>query len=292
MEPVKSGVDAPQPPSEAKSSTVQPSEPQASQSSASQPHASGMQASSLALIAAAIVGSILLFLSVPSVIEYSRYIIPEEVANLMGRPGLKPDQAAQVTEQVRNYYVFPTRTFFPICAAIIAALFALAEAICWRKGGIILLALIVGPLVGYGIGYATAEITMIYFYNSGKMVNPSITDGLSMQTIALGLIGSGAGLAVGITARSILATITATIAGVLSGFVASCIFVIGTTAVFPLQDVFYPIPGMKLEATSDYGSIGIWSVALPICLAGALMAARKKAIKPTSTPNSTEKSPG
>jgi hypothetical protein len=184
MEPVKSGVDAPQPPSETKPPSSQPSQPQAS----------GMQASSLALTAAAVVGCIFFILSVPSVIEYSRYIIPEDVAALMGRPGLKPDQAAQVTEEVRNYYVFPTRTFFPICAAVIAALFALAEAICWRRGGIILLALIVGPLIGYGIGYATAEITMIYFYNSGKMVNPSITDGLSMQTIALGLIGSGAGL--------------------------------------------------------------------------------------------------
>lgn len=275
MEPVTPSVD---------SSSIDSTKP------ASEPP-SGMQASPLALVVAATLVAIALIASVPAVIDYSRYIIPEEVASLMGRPGLKPDQAVKLTEEVRNYHVIPTRTFFPICAAMIAGLFALAEGICWRRGGIILLALIVGPLIGYGIGFATAEATMLYFYKSGKLVNPSITDGLLMQTIALGLLGSGAGLAVGITARSILATITATFAGVLSGFVASCIFVIGTTVAFPLQDVFYPIPGVKLEATSDYGTIGIWALALSVCLAGALMAARKKASKPVTPPNSAEKIP-
>lgn len=250
----------------------------------------GMQVSVLALIATAILLALTLFFILPPLIDYSRYIIPEEFADLMGRPGLKPEQAAQVTEQVRNYYTLPTRTFFPISAAIIAGLFALAEGICWRRGGIILLALIVGPAIGYGMGYAVAEVSMMYYYNSGKSINPAITDGLSMQTIAMGLIGSGAGLAIGITARSIVAMITAGVAGILSGFVASCIFVIGTTVVFPLQDVFYPIPGMKLEATSDYGAIAIWSVALPICLGIALSTARKKTMKPAPTPVSSEKS--
>lgn len=250
----------------------------------------GMQVSVLALIATAVVLAIMLFFAVPPLIDYSRYIIPEEVAELVGRPGLKPDQAAQVTEQLRNYYTLPTRTFFPISAAIIAGLFALAEGICWRRGGIILLALIVGPAIGYGMGYAVAEISMMYYYNSGKSINPEITDGLSMQTIAMGLIGSGAGLAIGITARSIVAMIIAGVAGVLSGFVASCIFVIGTTVVFPLQDTFYPIPGMKLEGTSDYGAIAIWSVALPICLGVALSTARKKTMKLAPTPVSSEKS--
>jgi hypothetical protein len=250
----------------------------------------GMQVSALALVATAVLLAVVLFFVVPPLIDYSRYIIPDDVASLMGRPGLKVDQAAQVSEAVRNYYTIPTRTFFPVCAALIAGLFALAEAICWRKGGVILLALIVGPAIGLAMGYAVAEISMIFFYNSGKAVNPAITDGLSMQTISLGLMGSGAGLAIGITARSIIATVTAGIAGILSGFVASCIFVIGTTVIFPLQDVFYPIPGIKLEATSDYGSIAIWSVALPVCLGIALSAARKKSAKPATTPVSTEKS--
>lgn len=250
----------------------------------------GMQVSVLALITTAVLLAIMLFFAVPPLIDYSRYIIPEEVAELVGRPGLKPDQAAQVSEQVRNYYKLPTRTFFPISAAIIASLFAFAEGICWRRGGIILLALIAGPAIGCGMGYAVAEISMMYYYSSGKAINPAITDGLAMQTIAMGLIGSGAGLAIGVTARSIVATIAASIAGILSGFVASCVFVIGTAVIFPLQDVFYPIPGMKLEGTSDYGAIAIWSVALPICLGVALSTARKKTTKPAPTSVSSEKS--
>jgi len=268
---------------------MEPISPTTESPSLSQPitPAASMRSSTLALILVGILLSVILYFLVPPLINYSRFIIPDDVANLMGRPGLKPDQAAQVTEAVRDYHVIPPRTFFPVCAALIAGLFALVEGICWRKGTIILWAAIVGPAVGVAMGYAVSETSMMFFYNSGKAVNPALTDGLSMQTISLGLIGSGAGLAVGLTARSLLAMLTAGIAGIMSGFAASCIFVIGTSVLFPLQDVFYPIPGMKLEATSDYGSIAIWSIALPICLAIALSAARKKGAQATATTVST-----
>lgn len=238
--------------------------------------ASGMQTSPAMLIFTAIAVATILFFSIPQLIQYGRYPIPEDVGALIGRPGLNIEQLAKITEALQLYYAVPTKSFFPICAAIIAGLFAVAEGLCWKRGSTILLALIAGPLIGLGIGYAVSEISMMFFFNSGKSMNPAITDGLSMQAISLGLMGSGAGLAIGVTARSLLVAITGAVAGILSGIIASAIFVIGTTVLFPMQDVFYPIPGTKLESLGDYGAIGVWSLALPICLGIALSAARKK----------------
>lgn len=257
------------------------------------PQRSGIQSSTLALVLTSLLLAVTLALTLPLVIDYSRYQIPEELEKLIGKNGLDAEQTEKLTAALRAYEVLPTRTFFPICGLIVVSVFALIEAISWRKNTMLLLALIVGPVIGLSIGYAAAELTMLYFYGSGNKVNPGPIEGLSMQAISLGLLGCGTGLAMGIIARSAITAVTASIAGVMSGFIASCIFVIFISVVFPLQDVYYPIPGFKLTETADYATTLVWSVTLPICLGLALTAARKKTlppIPPTAPITSEEKS--
>ena len=245
------------------------------------PRRLGIQSSTLGLVVTSLLLAVTLALTLPLVIDYSRYQIPEELEKLIGKNGLDAEQTEKLTAALRAYEVLPPRTFFPICGLIVVSVFALIEAISWRKNAVLLLALIVGPAIGLSIGYAVAELTMLYFYGSGNKVNPGLIEYLSMQTISLGLMGCGTGLAMGTISRSILTAITASIAGIMSGFIASCIFVICISIVFPLQDVYYPIPGFKLTETADYATTLVWSITLPICLGLALSAARQKTSPPS-----------
>ena len=236
----------------------------------------GIQTPAIVLFATALLVSAILFLAAPSIINLSRFPLPDDVLGLIGRPGLKPEESEKLAAAVKSSLAVPPRTFFPICAAILVSLFALVEGLYWKKTGVILWSLIVGPVIGVGIGFAIAELTMYFFFESGSSANPDLTEALAMQSISLGLFGSGAGLAIGITARNLMAALIGCSSGILSGLVASCLFVIGTSLLFPTQDVFYPIPGPRLESIADTGTIALWAIALPLCLGIALGAARKK----------------
>lgn len=236
----------------------------------------GIQTPAIVLFATALLVSAILFFAAPSIINASRFPLPDDVLGLIGRPGLKPEESEKLAAAVKSSLAVPPRTFFPICAAILVSLFALVEGLYWKKAGVVLWSLIVGPVIGVGIGFAIAELTMYFFFASGSSANPDLTEALAMQSISLGLFGSGAGLAIGITARNLLTAVIGCASGILSGLVASCLFVIGTSLLFPTQDVFYPIPGPRLESIADTGTIALWAIALPLCLGIALGAARKK----------------
>ena len=236
----------------------------------------GIQTPAIVLFATALLVSAILFLAAPSIINLSRFPLPDDVLGLIGRPGLKPEESEKLAAAVKSSLAVPPRTFFPICAAILVSLFALVEGLYWKKAGVILWSLIVGPMIGVGMGFAIAELTMYFYFASGSSANPDLTEALAMQSISLGLLGSGAGLAIGLTARNLLTALIGCASGILSGLVASCLFVIGTSLLFPTQDVFYPIPGPRLESIADTGTIALWAIALPLCLGIALGAARKK----------------
>jgi hypothetical protein len=213
---------------------------------------------------------------IPSLIDASRYPIPEDVAGMIGRPGLKPDDAAKVSAAIKASLQQPPRFFFPCCAALFAALFAIVEGLYWKRWGVIGWASLIGPIIGLGAGVLAAEGTMWYFFNFGKSANSDVTANLALHTISLGLVGGGTGLALGLVARSIAAIAAATLSGLMSGFVASSLYVLLTSTLFPTQMLSYPIPGASMESSEDTATIAIWAVSFPLCLAVGLMAAKPR----------------
>lgn len=249
----------------------------------------GIQTPKVAMLLLAFVLAALLFFGIPSLINASRYPIPDDVAGMIGRPGLRPDDAAKVSAAIKASLQQPPRFFFPCCAVIFAAVFAIVEGFYWKRWGVIGWASLIGPVIGLGAGILAAETTTWYFFNFGKSANSDVTANLTLHTISLGLVGGGTGLAIGLVARSIAVIAMATLSGLMSGFVASSLFVILTSTLFPTQMLSYPIPGASLESFEDTATIAIWAVCLPLCLALGLMSAKPRP-KPDA-PKTTDPEP-